>query len=290
MRILLATDGSEDASQAVAWLLQFPAPADTAVGVVSAVREPLIDEGHMAVAWRALWKQAQHAVDEARDRLRSRWPETTARVIDGDPRKALVDAAATSAADLIVLGARGLGAVGAFLLGSVSLAVARQAPCPVLVCRGAARPVRTVTVALDGSDGARTALTYLSRLLLPPGLTMCLVGVVEPLPYPRVAPKFITGEIMAALKDYEENRRRELEEIVAVAAEELRPRAGAVLTATPVGSAAEAVLREATKQGSDLIVVGARGLGTLERLLLGSVSESILRHATCPVLIVGPRR
>jgi nucleotide-binding universal stress UspA family protein len=39
-----------------------------------------------------------------------------------------------------------------------------------------------------------------------------------------------------------------------------------------------------------VIVVGARGLGVLERLALGSVSEAVLRHATCPVLVMRPPR
>lgn len=48
----------------------------------------------------------------------------------------------------------------------------------------------------------------------------------------------------------------------------------------------EVIVRDATTHASDLIVMGARGLGMVKRLLLGSVSESVLRHAACPVLIV----
>jgi nucleotide-binding universal stress UspA family protein len=48
------------------------------------------------------------------------------------------------------------------------------------------------------------------------------------------------------------------------------------------------LLSTAVKNDASLVVVGARGVGTLQRLLLGSVSESVLRHADRPVLIVRP--
>ena len=62
-----------------------------------------------------------------------------------------------------------------------------------------------------------------------------------------------------------------------------------VSTTTLVGQAAPSILGEAAKQPSDLVVLGARGLGTVKRLLLGSVSESVLRQASCSVLIVRPK-
>jgi nucleotide-binding universal stress UspA family protein len=45
------------------------------------------------------------------------------------------------------------------------------------------------------------------------------------------------------------------------------------------------LLREAARTDSDLIVVGSRGMGAMKRIMLGSVSESVLRHAASPVLI-----
>jgi nucleotide-binding universal stress UspA family protein len=58
-----------------------------------------------------------------------------------------------------------------------------------------------------------------------------------------------------------------------------------VLSGTP----ADEIVRDAERHASDLVVVGARGLGAFKRLVLGSVSESVLRHAPCPVLVVRPR-
>ena len=280
MRVVVATDGSPDATQAVEWLMQFPLPRDAAIDVVSAIPWP----ESTTKAGRELWKHSAAMAEDARARLSKRWNDVGVAVDDGDPRTVITDAAAARAADLVVVGARSLGVVASALLGSVSLGVARHAPCPVLVCKGGVQPLRTVTVGLDGSLSARAALDYFAALPLPADLTLRLVGVVEPLRYPSV--DVPSPQLVELMKDYEEERRGELERVLGIAAADLRGRVRKVTTTTVVGQAAPSILSEAAKQPSDLIVVGARGLGTVKRLLLGSVSESVLRHASCSVLIV----
>jgi len=54
------------------------------------------------------------------------------------------------------------------------------------------------------------------------------------------------------------------------------------------GEAGEAILDAASAEGVDMIVVGTRGRGGMERLLMGSVSEHVVRHASVPVLVVRP--
>ena len=283
MRILLATDGSPDATQAVEWVAQFPLPADATIEVLTSIPWP----ESATKAGRELWKQAALTVEDACRRLGKRWSRVDGRVDDGDPRSVIVDTAAAQRSDLIVVGARSLGVVASALLGSVSLGVARHAPCPVLVCKGAVRPLRSATVALDGSDAARDALDYFATLPLPNELAIRLVGVVEPLRYPSV--DSVSPHLVELMKEYEDERRSQLETVLASGSAALRGRVRKVSTTTLVGQAAPSILSEAAKQPSDLVVVGARGLGPVKRLLLGSVSESVLRHASCPVLIVRAR-
>jgi nucleotide-binding universal stress UspA family protein len=145
-----------------------------------------------------------------------------------------------------------------------------------------------VTIGLDGSLSARVALDYFAGLPLPGDLALQLVGVVEPLRYPSSV-DLLSPQLVELMKEYEDERRIELERVLAAAVADLRGRVRKISTTTLVGQAAPSILGEAAKQPSDLIVVGARGLGTVKRLLLGSVSESVLRHASCPVLIVRPR-
>ena len=280
MRVVVATDGSPGATQAIEWLMQFPLPADAAIDVVSAIPWP----ESTTKAGRELWKHASTIVETARQRLTTRWKDVHGAVDDGDPRSVVTDAAAARGAALVVVGARSLGVVVSAVLGSVSLGVARHAPCPVLVCKGDVRPLRTVTIALDGSDSAREALDYFSALLWPDDVAVRLVSVVEPLRYP--AADLVSPPLIDLMKDYEDERRAELLGVLDAAAARLRGRMRNVTTTTLVGPAAASILSEAAKGPSDLIVVGARGLGTVKRLLLGSVSESVLRQAPCPVLIV----
>jgi nucleotide-binding universal stress UspA family protein len=280
MRIVVGTDGSTDATHAVEWLTQFPLPTDAAIDVVSAIPWP----ESTTKAGRELWKHAAAIGEDARARLLKQWKDVGIAADDGDPRSVIVEAAAARHADLVVVGARSLGVVASALLGSVSLGVARHAPCPVLVCKGAVRPLRSATIALDGSDGARAALEYLSALPLPSDLAVRLVSVVEPLRYP--ASDVLSPPLIELMTEYEDERRGDFERVLAHASGVLRGRVGKVTTTTVVGQAAPSILSEAAKQPSDLVVVGARGLGTVKRLLLGSVSESVLRHASCSVLIV----
>ena len=285
MRILVGTDGSSGADEAMNWLATFPLPGNAAVEVITASRLPFAAEAVAAMGWPQLLAESQRVADAARERLAKRWPTVIARTLDGDPRDAIVAAAKQSKADLIVLGARGLGAVASFVLGSVSLGVTRDAPCSVLVCHGRARPVRRVVIAHDGSTDARTALDFSSRLPLA-DVAVRLVGVVEPLPYPVTAPKVIEPELRALLQSDENEKRSTLTSTLDEAAAVLRPHVRAVDSITPKGAPAAMILEEARARDADLLVVGARGLGALKRMALGSVSESVLRHANCPVLVV----
>ncbi len=279
MKILVATDGSTGALQALDWLANFPMPADATIEVVSASRLPLSAKAAAAMGWREFLAESQRVVDNACERLAKRWTAVAGRVLDGDARETIVEAATQGKADLIVVGARGLSEAASFLLGSVSLGVTRGAPCPVLVCHGRARPVRNIIIAHDGSPDARLAVDYCSRLPFAPEVAAVLVGVVEPLACPATAPGLIKPELRTLVQDHENETRSRLASSLGEAADVLRSHVREVDIVTPKGAPAATILREAEAHDGNLIVVGARGLG----------SESVLRHARCPVLVVQRR-
>ena len=288
MRVLLATDGSEDARTATAWLTHFPLPAGSRVRVISIVSIPAssLDLPTVRDFVGTLREEARRAVEAAQSALAARFPDTEGKVLEGDARQALLRAAEEWPADLVVLGARGLGAVAGFLLGSVSLAVARHAHCSVLVIKGGARGLRGALVAIDGSEHARAAAAFLAGLPLDPAVVVKLVGVVEVPPYPATTPAFASGMVREAIKDIVKERRTALEHAQAEAAALFEGVVKKVERQVVGGSPVDALVGAATTSGVDLVVVGARGLGALKRLVLGSVSEGVLRHIDRPVLIV----
>ena len=286
MRVLLATDGSDDATAAAEWLPHLPFPPDREVMVIAVVEPPsrrwpgTPDSG--SGLREGLIADARRLADDTASRLLT-GRTSTGRVVEGDPRDEIVTTARDWEADVVVLGTRGLGAARGLLLGSVSLGVARNAPCPVVVCKGLPRAVRTVTVALDGSEHARLALDWLCRLPLASTLRLRLVGVAESAADLASA---VREGLAAAAAEIGATRLTALERELRSAAETVRARVSEVDVTLTTGAPADQIVDQADGHGSDLLVVGARGAGLASRLLLGSVSEAVLRQAGCPVVVV----
>lgn len=287
MRVLLATDGSEDARAATAWLSQFPLPPSSDLRVISVVQIPIpvLDVPPVQALQKSMLDEAQREADAARSGLAPRFRTAEAQVAEGDARDVIARMATQWAADLIVLGARGLGAVAGALLGSVSIGVARHAHCSVVVVKGATGRMRRALLALDGSAHSEAAAAFLARLPLGPGFTVRLLGVVERPHYPATTPALAAGLVRQAIQKVVEERRGALEQALAKAAG-LFAGVKTVERQVVTGRPADEIVAASARGDVDVVVLGARGLGALERFLLGSVSEGVLRHADRPVLIV----
>ena len=267
MRVLLAADGSNDSRRATRWLQHFAPTADIepTVLTVATLTEPPRDSRTMSQLRERVVREARHAAEKAAKVLRPRWPEVKTLVAEGDPRVEIVRAAEELRADMLALGARGVGRLKRLLVGSTSLAAARYAPCPVAIVRGRAQPVRRVLVAVDGSEGSRAALRFLSLFDLVREVRVSLLHVLQ-------------GPAQA-----------DVEKMLTVAATILGAGRYPVERLVVEGDPARQIVAIAHSRNADLVVLGARGLRTLGRLLLGSVSETVLHHADRPVMIVRER-
>ncbi|HEX6419472.1 MAG TPA: universal stress protein [Acidimicrobiales bacterium] len=200
------------------------------------------------------------------------------------PAPGLIDAG--KGADLLVVGARGLGGFRGLLLGSVSQQVLHHAPGPVAIVHppreggDAEGAPERIVVAVDGSDPSRAAVRW---ALTEAALRHATVEAVHAWEVP-----VIYGPVMGAFPydttAAEDGARELLDEVVDGALEATGASGVTVERAVAPGGAAARVLEAA--EHAALIVVGRRGLGGFGRLLLGSVSEHVAHHAPCPVVVL----
>jgi nucleotide-binding universal stress UspA family protein len=291
MRILFATDGSRDAKAAETFVGRLPLRQRPGARVVTVIEPPPAPHElpGLQAYHDALAADGRRLVDEARAGL-ARWMPVETAVLAGVPADEIVREARDWAADLVVVGARGLGVLDAWLLGSVSLAVARRVDCAVLVVKGDGSRLGQVVVGLDGSEESLHAGRFVAEWPLDARHSVRLLGVVEPVRFPSTVPLLVRRQIAAAVREIDNDRRSELTKALDQVAPLFEAHGVEVSRETLDGHPAEVLAAAAAEPATDLVVVGARGLGGVKRLLLGSVSENVLRAARCPVLIVKPPR
>jgi nucleotide-binding universal stress UspA family protein len=148
MKIILAIDDLKSSEAAMQAVITRARPQDTEILVLHVVEPPSLmvarqmrsHNPDLKALWQETEQQAQAMVRTAAQRLRSKGLSASSVVVKGDPKSRIIDVAAKQEADLIVLGSHGRKGVDRFLMGSVSEAVARYAPCSVEIAR--IRPVR----------------------------------------------------------------------------------------------------------------------------------------------------
>lgn len=148
MKILVGVDDSPCSKAALELVKTIRWPAGTHVNVVSAVPlpAPIYTDAYVPAAidtWGEVMalqrKQYEELVSRVEKDLGGAGLKTSAEVLDGDPREAIVDAAKRENVDLIVVGSHGRTGLDKMLMGSVSSHVVNHAPCSVLVVREKAR-------------------------------------------------------------------------------------------------------------------------------------------------------
>jgi nucleotide-binding universal stress UspA family protein len=285
--VVVGVDESAGADQALAWGVDEARSRAVPVRLVYAYGSAVIYGGMplygnlpvpqlsqiRAVAAKLVARAAARVAELAPDVY------VTTHASDDDAARVLIDESAR--ASMIVLGSRHLGTVGSVLLGSVSAAVSARAACPVVVLRGPAglaAEQAAVVVGVDAQDGSEAVLEfgfdYASRRSVPLSAVLCwhpdvlaeMMWRPEP-PAPERAERWLSEALAGWREKYPD---------VVVHSGVLRehPVTGLV----------------AASSAQDLLVVGSRGRHALAGTLLGSVSQGVLHHATCPVAVVHRHR
>lgn len=287
--ILVATDGSPAAVHAaeigtgligadadIALATVVP-PLDPAFITPGDAMAPLSGGAEFALYESILRERGENLLDELASTLGVTPAESV--VLAGSPGPALRDYVEEHDVAAVIVGAQGLGAVDRLLMGSVSDFLTRKAPCPVLVVgHEAAAGEGPLIVATDGSPHALVAAQRVLPLV--PEAVPLTVATVASLP-----PDQHPANALDMLR--ERSREGAADAVDAELADRIH-RSGAA-HAVLSGDPAEALVAFAADQGARALVVGTRGHGGLSRAVLGSVAQGVLRHARCPVFVVGPK-
>lgn len=204
----------------------------------------------------------------------------------GDPAAVIVAGAPSSAAGLVVMGTHGRSGFERFLLGSVTERVLRRIRCPLVTVppQAAEAPARTmftrVLCPVDFSAPSALALEYASSLVEVTGGSLIVLHAIEefadePREYRRLSDP-----------EYRRQLEEEARSLLRAALASRLPRTRAPEELIVAGRAHTGILRIAAEREVDTIVMGIRGRNVVDRLLLGSTTDRVVRAASCPVLTV----
>jgi nucleotide-binding universal stress UspA family protein len=274
-RVLVGFDGSDSAQDALTWAVE-TARLHGATVTALCVATPALD------AWIARRTGAPEGRAGTEDLgwalQRSVEAPVRVSVRHGRPAEELV--AAAEDADLLVVGARGLGGARALLLGSVSRACLHHAPAAVAVVRRlSARPpaseravtrAATVVVGVDGSACSRRALRAAADEARLRGADLVALHAVG-WDYPGIA-------LLAPSEKELLTWGREL------VRSELRRADVSARAVVRSGHAAQLLARASRR--ADLLVLGSAGHGALSAITTGSTTDHCVQHASCPLLVI----
>ncbi|MEU8246645.1 universal stress protein [Nonomuraea sp. NPDC048916] len=277
--IIVGVDGSVASRAAVEWAANDACRMHLPLRIVHAV-----DHSPYQIArfpnddWPdALVRAGQRFLAEAVALAHERQPEVevTTEVVEGPA--AVVLREQSKEATEVVVGSRGLGGFAGALLGSVSVHVAGQTRCPVVVVRGERRAtVGEVAVGVDDSPECEPALAYAFEQARLRGSTLRTVHAWQ-LPVHAFAPDLPY--------DLDEVR-KEQHQLVTARLEPFKEKYPQVTVVEDVQSAHPVNALTQASEKADLLVVGSHGRGAMGSVLLGSVSRGVLHHARCPVAVV----
>ncbi|MEJ7843121.1 MAG: universal stress protein [Rubrobacter sp.] len=295
--ILLAVDGSPDSNRAARMATRLSKALDSELRVVlvggrvpasgTVPGDPPLDADFESWARESLERGTRERLEEQLETIRAEGGEISgfhSRI--GRPDAEIVRLAEEIGAGLLVVGSRGFGQLKRAVMGSVSRSVVRHAHCPVLVDRGgSADPFSgEILVGVDGSRDASEAARAGVEISAATGAGLHVVYVIDLEAYrPYPGPETWDG-----WQADQERATRVARSWVEGQAERMRIGGGVktVQAHLAFGDPDREITRLAGELGAGLVVAGSRGLGGVRRMLLGSVSDSLVEHSPCPVMVV----
>jgi nucleotide-binding universal stress UspA family protein len=202
-------------------------------------------------------------------------------VCEGEPPEVLIDIAQGKKADLIALGTYGRKGLKRLLMGSVTSQVILDAPCDVLVvkrpCSACTGSYQSLLVPYDGSEFSKKALTRSAEMTKAEGGQVTVLYVIPR--YEEMMEFYRSDSIKKSL-------RHEADKILGEASTIAAALGISIRTEVREGHASDEIVAVAQKLENDLIAMGTYGWKGVNNAIMGSTTNRVISHASCPVLVV----
>lgn len=279
--ILVAYDGSEYSKsalkEAVSWTKKHGGKAFLVHGV-------FFDEEEFGIAPVQLEKRLEHGTKlcqtAKKEAVDGSGMELESIVCEGDPPNVIQDIAHARGADLIAIGTRGRKGIRRIIMGSVTANVIMDAPCDVLVVKGAcsdcAGTYRNILVPYDGSQFSVKALETACQLAKQEGAKVTALYVVPR--YEELIDFIKTESVKKSLNNA-------ADKVLSTAKEQAAKLGVEISTEVLEGHAADMVVDAARGLEGGLVVMGGHGWKGVDKAIMGSTAERVIINAPCPVLV-----
>jgi nucleotide-binding universal stress UspA family protein len=277
-KILVAFDGSASGENALRQALRLACEEKCWVRVVTVVPpfEGELDLTGVGDVHEAILRPARALLARAEAIARETGGLIKGSLEEGEASQRIAAVAADERCGIVVLGRRGISRLERMMIGSVAARVIGLSPVDVLVVPlGASLGWGSVLVATDGSSHSLTAAAKAVDFAASYGGRVVALSVVD-------VPDEFHAEAPAAVDRLIAQARGYCGLVATLAARAGVPCAVAVRD----GASAARIVEVAGEEGAGVIVMGSHGRTGLARLLMGSVTEKVIGHAPCPVLVV----
>jgi nucleotide-binding universal stress UspA family protein len=264
-RLLLSADGSKFSEGAVREAISLAKTCGSKLYIVSVVEVNPEFESLAPGLVERVEKETRQYLEEVKGKALKEGADCEIIVHEGEnPHKYIVSEASKKKVEMIIMGRRGRTGLKRLMMGSVTAKVIGHAPCKVLVVPKAATvDYKKILIATDGSKyseaASREAISIAKRI----GSDMIAISVATKDKNLPAAKKSVD-----AVKKIAEKEGIKIDVI------------------TPKGTPYEVIVNTAERKNADVIFIGSHGRTGIERLFMGSVTERVIGHANCAVMVV----
>ena len=289
-RVVFPTDFSEASLQAFPHAVELSRRVDACLTVLY-VHLPFTDDPYNEAVCADIASHVKGFVDGRFAELQAKVPEVTEisleEVRNISAAAGILEYLEEVRADIVVLGTHGHSRIAQFLLGSVTEKVVRYSPAPVLTV-GPTRDgyrdsplYQRILVPYDFSEYARAAVEKGLRMARLYGAKMWIMYVIEQETSPghiKSWKKHVTTVVPGLLEELKDSLNSELG-LSGIKDVEIQVQVG-----HGDGKAHRSICSFIEETGIDLVVMGTYGLSGVEKVLLGTTTERVIRMAACPVM------